>query len=195
MKQSEGDNGGGALKRLPDVDSLLSAEISGITVFRSSGCAADRRARITGRTDASRPGLSDTALLSTTGEKGKENTVERCMVVDDSLFQRKSLGKMIEQMGWEVVGEASNGREAVEMYERCCPDLVLMDLVMPEMEGIEAVERLLSLNRNARIVVVSSLGHDEIVEKALALGAKRFLTKPLKFGEATGILKRVMEDA
>ncbi len=119
----------------------------------------------------------------------------RCMVVDDSLFQRKSLGKMIEQMGWEVVGEASNGREAVEMYERCSPDLVLMDLVMPEMEGTEAVERLLSLNRKARIVVVSSLGHDEIVEKALALGAKQFLTKPLNFGEATGVLKRVMEDA
>jgi two-component system, chemotaxis family, chemotaxis protein CheY len=195
MKQSEGDNGGGALTRLPDVDSLLSEEISGITVFRIGGCAADRRVRVTGRIDASRPGLSDTALLSPAGEKGKENTMERCMVVDDSLFQRKSLGKMIEQMGWEVVGEASNGREAVEMYERCSPDLVLMDLVMPEMEGIEAVERLLLLNRNARIVVVSSLGHDEIVEKALALGAKQFLTKPLKFGEATGILKRVMEDA
>ncbi len=119
----------------------------------------------------------------------------RFMIVDDSLFQRKSLGKMIEQMGWEVVGEASNGREAVEIYERCSPDLVLMDLVMPEMEGTEAVERLLCLDKNAKIVVVSSLGYDEIVKKALALGAKQFLTKPLRFGETTGILKRMLEDS
>ncbi len=119
----------------------------------------------------------------------------RFMVVDDSLFQRKCLGKMIAQMGWEVVGEASNGREAVEMYERCYPDLVLMDLVMPEMEGIEAVEKILSLDQKAKIVVVSSLGSNDLVDKALSLGAKQFLTKPVNAGEATGILKATLEEA
>ena len=119
----------------------------------------------------------------------------RFMIVDDSLFQRKSLGKMVHQMGWEVVSEASNGREAIEMYQRWTPDLVLMDLVMPEMEGIEAVEKILALDQKAKIIVVSSLGYSEIVEKALALGAKQFLTKPINADEAADIMKAVLEES
>lgn len=119
----------------------------------------------------------------------------RFMIVDDSLFQRKSLGKMITQMGWEVVSEASNGREAVELYQRWTPDLVLMDLVMPEMEGIEAVERILALDQKAKIIVISSLGYGEIVDRALSLGAKQFLTKPINSSETADILKAVLEEA
>lgn len=118
----------------------------------------------------------------------------RFMIVDDSLFQRKSLGKMIAQLGWKVVGEASNGREAVEMYPGTSPDLVLMDLIMPEMEGIEAVEKILEMDKTAKIIVVSSLGYKDMVDKALSLGAKHFLTKPVIFGEAANVIKAVLEE-
>ena len=118
----------------------------------------------------------------------------RFMIVDDSLFQRKSLGKMVSQMGWEGVVEASNGGEAVEMYQRWNPDLVLMDLVMPEMEGLEALERILALDQNAKIIVISSLGSSDLVDKALSLGAKQFLRKPVNTGEAANILRAVLEE-
>jgi two-component system chemotaxis response regulator CheY len=74
----------------------------------------------------------------------------RCMVVDDSLFQRKNLGKMIVKMGWQVACEACNGRQAVEMYSTTKPDVVFMDLVMPEMEGIDALEKILDIPRLRR---------------------------------------------
>lgn len=119
----------------------------------------------------------------------------RCMIVDDSLFQRKNLGKMIVHMGWEVACEAPNGRQAVEMYRSAKPDLVLMDLLMPEMEGIEAVEKILGIDKYAKIIVVSSLGYNEIVDKALAIGAKQFITKPVDFAEAASTIKAVLAES
>lgn len=117
----------------------------------------------------------------------------RLMIVDDSIFQRRNLGKMAAQMGWEVVAEASNGREAIELYHGFKPDIVLMDLVMPEMEGIDAVERILAMDKRAKIVVISSIGHDEIVDRALTLGARRFLTKPVDLSHAADAIKSVLE--
>jgi two-component system chemotaxis response regulator CheY len=116
------------------------------------------------------------------------------MIVDDSLFQRKNLGKFVKQLGSEVVGEASNGREAIAMYQDLNPDIVFMDLVMPEMEGIDAVEKLLEIDRDAKIIVVSSLGYGEIVDKALSLGAKQFVTKPISFEETADMVRAVMEE-
>lgn len=118
----------------------------------------------------------------------------RFMIVDDSLFQRKNLGKFVKQLGSEVVGEASNGKEAIAMYQNLNPDIVFMDLVMPEMEGIDAVEKLLELDEDAKIIVVSSLGYSEIVDKALSLGAKQFLTKPVNFEETAGIIRTILEE-
>ncbi len=117
----------------------------------------------------------------------------RFMVVDDSLFQRKNLGKIVSLMGGEVVAEASNGKEAIDLYNRAEPDLVLMDLVMPEMEGIEAVEKILEIDQEAKIVVISSIGYDEVVNKALSLGAKHFLTKPVDIDQAASIINSVLE--
>ena len=80
------------------------------------------------------------------------------------------------------------------MYQRWSPDLVLMDLVMPEMEGLEALERILALDQNAKIIVISSLGSSDLVDKALSLGAKQFLRKPVNTGEAANILRAVLEE-
>ena len=116
----------------------------------------------------------------------------RCMVVDDSLFQRKNLGTMIARLGWQVACEASNGRQAVELYPSARPDLVFMDLIMPEMEGIDAVEKILEIDKDAKIIVVSSLGYTEIVDKALSLGAKQFITKPVDFEAAAPTIRAVV---
>ncbi len=118
----------------------------------------------------------------------------RFMIVDDSLFQRMNLKKIIAQMGGDVIAEASNGREAIELYLRMRPDLVLMDLVMPEMEGIEAVEKIMEIDKDAKIVVVSSIGYDEIVNKALLLGAKQFMIKPVDFTQAADIISSVLTE-
>ena len=118
----------------------------------------------------------------------------RFMIVDDSLFQRKNLGKFVKQLGSEVVGEASNGKEAIFMYQNLKPDIVFMDLVMPEMEGIDAVEKLLEIDRDAKIIVVSSLGYSAIVDKALSLGAKQFITKPINFEETADMVRAVLEE-
>ncbi len=114
--------------------------------------------------------------------------MKKFMVVDDSLFQRKNLSKMITQLGGEVVAEAANGKEAVDLYPRSTPDIVFMDLMMPEMEGTEAVKRIMEIDRKATIVVISSIGHDDIVKQALSLGAKQFLTKPVNFGQVESVV-------
>jgi len=119
----------------------------------------------------------------------------RFMIVDDSLFQRKNLVKIISQQGWQVAAEASNGREAIEMYRRYSPDLVLMDLLMPEMEGVEAVEKIMEIDKDAKIVIVSSLGYSEIVDRALAAGAKQFVTKPVDSARAADTIRAVLAES
>jgi len=118
----------------------------------------------------------------------------RFLIVDDSLFQRKNLGQFVKHIGSEVVGEASNGREAIEMYKRLSPDLVFMDLIMPEMEGIDAVQKLIEIDGDAKIIVISSLGHDEMINRAISLGARQFITKPINFETTAGLVRAVMEE-
>lgn len=115
------------------------------------------------------------------------------MIVDDSIFQRKILEKMIAGIGGEVVAQASDGKEALELYSRLHPDIVLMDLLMPGMEGIEAIKKILEVDREARIIVISSIGYREIVERALSLGVKGFIVKPVDINRSTNIIRAVME--
>ena len=104
----------------------------------------------------------------------------RYLVVDDSVFARKNISKLVQQFGGEVAGEANNGVEAIAEYDRTQPDLVLMDITMPQMEGIEAAERIVRQHPAARIVMVSSVGYQENVVAALQRGAKHFVQKPVK---------------
>lgn len=117
----------------------------------------------------------------------------RVLVADDSEFARRNAGKVIASLGGVVVGEAATGRQAVDRYRALRPDLVLMDIVMPEMPGVEAVEAIMQHDPAARIVMVTSLGHQEVVRQALSLGARHFLIKPLQFDEALEVLRFVME--
>ena len=107
----------------------------------------------------------------------KDNQSVRYLVVDDSVFARKNLIKMIEMFGGEVAGEAGDGLTAIAEFNRTKPDIVLMDITMPQMEGIEAVERIVRQHADARIVMVSSVGCQENILAALQKGAKHFVQK------------------
>ena len=131
------------------------------------------------------------ALLRT-----KDKQPIRYLVVDDSIFARKNLARMVESFGGRVAGEAGDGCTAITEYTRTLPDVVLMDIIMPQMEGIEAAEKILRLHPQARVVMVSSVGYQENIIAALQKGARHFVQKPVKPEILYEVVKYVMgEDA
>ena len=124
----------------------------------------------------------------------KDNQPVRYLIVDDSVFARKSLAKMVESFGGALAGEAGDGCAAIAEYARVKPDIVLMDITMPQMEGIEAVERIVRQHADARIVMVSSVGYQENILAALQKGAKHFVQKPVKPEVLYEILRYVLSD-
>ena len=116
------------------------------------------------------------------------------LIVDDSVFARKSLAKMVESFGGMVVGEAGDGCTAITEYARTRPDIVLMDITMPQMEGIEAVERIVQEHAEARIIMVSSVGYQDNILAALQKGARHFVQKPVKPDALYEIIRYVLHD-
>jgi len=117
--------------------------------------------------------------------KEKDVSVKyRFLVVDDSIFARKNIAKVVEMMGGVVEGEATTGREAIDLYFKIKPDVVIMDISMPEMEGLEALAKIREKDKNANVIIISSLGYQELVKKALSLGAKHFISKPFQSDKA-----------
>jgi len=126
--------------------------------------------------------------------RSKDMQPLRYLVVDDSIFARKNLTKMIESFGGRLAGEAGDGCTAITEYSRTLPDLVLMDIIMPNMEGIEASERIVRLHPQARIVMVSSVGYQENIIAALQKGARHFVQKPVKPEVLYDVVKYVMAE-
>src|SRR5947209_10939521 len=124
----------------------------------------------------------------------KDQTPIRYLVVDDSVFARKNVSKMVEAFGGEIVGEAGDGCTAITEYDRTSPDMVLMDITMPQMEGIEAAERIVRSHPEARIVMVSSVGYQENIVAELQKGARHFVQKPVKAEILYEVIKYVMGD-
>ncbi|MBZ5627799.1 MAG: response regulator [Acidobacteriia bacterium] len=128
--------------------------------------------------------------------RSKDKQPIRYLVVDDSIFARKNLARMIESFGGRVAGEAGDGCTAITEYSRTLPDVVLMDIIMPQMEGIEAAERIVRMHPQARVIMVSSVGHQENIVTALQKGARHFVQKPVKPEILYDVVKYVMgEDA
>jgi two-component system chemotaxis response regulator CheY len=126
----------------------------------------------------------------------KDHKPIRYLVVDDSVFARKNIIKMVEQFGGQIAGEAGDGCTAITEYDRAKPDIVLMDITMPQMEGIEAAEKIIRQHPDARVVMVSSVGYQENIVAALQKGAKHFVQKPVKPEVLYEVIKYVMgEDA
>lgn len=104
----------------------------------------------------------------------------RVLIVDDAAFMRLSLKTILENCGFEVVGEANTGIKAIQLYKQLKPDLVTMDLTMPELGGVEAIKMIKVIDKDARIIVISSMGHEINVREAIMAGAISFIVKPFK---------------
>jgi two-component system chemotaxis response regulator CheY len=118
----------------------------------------------------------------------------RIMLVDDTSFMRRMLRDILGQEGYEIIAEAKNGREAVELYHQVHPDLVIMDITMPEMDGIAAVREIVGGDAAARIVMCSALGQDEPIIEALEAGARDFVLKPFVPEKVLEAVRKVLED-
>ena len=122
-----------------------------------------------------------------------KNNKKRILIVDDAQFTRNMLKNIVNKTDYsEVVGEASNGNEAIAAYKKLKPDLVTMDLVMPEKGGIETIVDLLKIDKTATIVVVSALGQEALVLEAAKKGAKDFIQKPYKSEQILEVMERVL---
>ena len=110
-----------------------------------------------------------------------DGTKVRVLVVDDSIFVAKQLGQILTSEGYEIVATAEDGKEGLDKYKELYPnvDLVTMDITMPKMDGISALEQIMTFDKNAKVVMVSALGKEELVKKSLILGAKNYIVKPL----------------
>ena len=104
----------------------------------------------------------------------------KIMVVDDAAFMRMMLKDILTKGGYEVVGEAENGLKAVDKYKELTPDLVLMDITMPELDGIGAVRQIKSIYPNAKIIMCSAMGQQAMVLESIQAGAKDFIVKPFQ---------------
>ncbi len=102
----------------------------------------------------------------------------RILIADDALFMRFTIKRTLNQAGHEVVGECENGQMAVDAYATVKPDLVFMDITMPELDGLAALQAIRGMDDTARVVMCSALGHGNKVREALAAGARDFIVKP-----------------
>lgn len=105
---------------------------------------------------------------------------QRILVVDDAAFMRMMIKDILTKNGYDVVGEAENGLIAVEKFQELNPDLVTLDITMPEMDGIEALKKIKSITPNARVVMCSAMGQQAMVIDAIQAGAKDFIVKPFQ---------------
>jgi two-component system, chemotaxis family, chemotaxis protein CheY len=117
------------------------------------------------------------------------NTV---LVCDDAIFMRTMISDILQQSGFEVVGEAETGLEAVAQYRKLKPDLVTMDIVMPDMGGIDAVREITKFDPNARILMCSAMGQQALVVEAIQAGAKDFVVKPFQPSRVLEAVQRVL---
>ncbi|NSL51089.1 response regulator [Calidifontibacillus erzurumensis] len=117
----------------------------------------------------------------------------RVLIVDDAKFMRMTLTNILQKGNHTVVGEAENGRKAVELYRELKPDIVTMDITMPEMTGIEAVKQIKAIDPQAKIIMCSAMGQQKLVVEAIEAGAKDFIVKPFDENRVLEAIHRVFE--
>jgi two-component system chemotaxis response regulator CheY len=120
------------------------------------------------------------------------NTV---LIADDAEFMRVMLRDILSDMGLEVVGEAGDGRKALDLYRRCKPDLVALDLTMPKMDGLAALRKILAEDPLARVVAITALGQKEKVIAAIQAGARDFIVKPFEYERVQATIGRLLAKA
>ena len=118
--------------------------------------------------------------------------MKRVMVCDDAAFMRMMIKDILVKNGYEIAAEAENGLKAVEQYQDAKPDLVLMDITMPEVDGIEAVRRIKALDPNANVIMCSAMGQQAMVIEAIQAGAKDFIVKPFQADRVLEAVRKVI---
>ena len=113
------------------------------------------------------------------------------LIIDDAAFMRISIKNMLTKNGYDVVGEAENGLIGVELYKELQPDIVTMDITMPEMSGLDALKEITKVDPKAKIVMVSAMGQESMVREAIVSGAKGFIVKPFKEEGIIAALKKL----
>jgi two-component system, chemotaxis family, chemotaxis protein CheY len=114
------------------------------------------------------------------------------LICDDAIFMRTMLGDILSQAGFEIVGEAETGAQAVQRYEELKPDLVTMDIVMPDMGGIDAVRAITQRDPGARVLMCSAMGQQALVVEAIQAGARDFVVKPFQPSRVLEAVQRVL---
>ncbi|HZG15090.1 MAG TPA: response regulator [Candidatus Bathyarchaeia archaeon] len=116
----------------------------------------------------------------------------KVLIVDDAAFMRMMIKEILTKNGFTVVGEASDGAQALEKYKELGPDLVTMDITMPEMDGITALKEIRKIDPNARIIMCSAMGQQAMVIDAIQAGAKDFIVKPFQADRVIEAIKKTL---
>lgn len=116
----------------------------------------------------------------------------KVLIVDDAAFMRMMLKDILTKNGFEIAGEAPNGLKAIEMYKQEKPDIITMDITMPEMDGIQALKEIRSIDPAAKIVMCSAMGQQAMVMDAIKSGARDFIVKPFQPERVLEAIKKVL---
>jgi len=114
------------------------------------------------------------------------------LIVDDAAFMRMMIKDILTKNGYEVIGEAENGARAIEKYKELIPDLVIMDITMPEVDGIQAVKEIRKVNSDSKIIMCSAMGQQAMVIESIQAGAKDFIVKPFQAERVIEAVKKVI---
>lgn len=117
----------------------------------------------------------------------------KILIVDDAAFMRMMIKDILTKNGYNVVGEAENGAKAIEKYKELNPDLVIMDITMPEIDGIQAVKAMKKLDENANIIMCSAMGQQAMVIESIQAGAKDFIVKPFQADRVIEAVRKVLQ--
>jgi two-component system chemotaxis response regulator CheY len=115
------------------------------------------------------------------------------LIVDDLTFIKMVLKDLVEKAGFRVVGEASDGEEALRLFEEKRPNVVLMDITMPKMDGLTALQRILEKDPEAKVIMCSALGQQRLILQAIQMGAKDFIVKPFRPERVIGSIKKILD--
>ena len=118
---------------------------------------------------------------------------KRVLIVDDSPIIRRILRKLLENSGYEVCGEGTNGKEGADLYKKLSPDVVLMDITMPLMDGVESLKKIIEFDKNANVIMLSAMGDIEITDEAINSGAKLFIKKPVTEDKIISALSKLFK--
>src|SRR5688572_20084362 len=118
----------------------------------------------------------------------------RILLVDDLAFVKIVERDILEKNGHSVAADASNGKDAIKLFQEVKPDLVIMDITMPEVNGLEAMKKILELDKKARVIMCSALGQQHLIVEAIELGAKDFIVKPFKSERLLSAIQKALAD-